>query len=238
MFTGAVQDGSGLIQLRARYYHPGWGRFVSEDLIGLTGGVNRYAYALDNPRELIDPSGLEPGKLLIKVFTPGTPPATFPHCPYTPKPPTPYNRLGSWQGPAQPKGPRAQAQQVPPEGEGGPPGSKGYWKRRLRGRKDGTVLITTETPLMTHIQIRCSPNPILPAQRLNFYVLVSLQLLLSSVAYFVLILRTKAKGSQKFWNIDLRRGLSRIKSSCTKSTLKQLETTFIYQVIMAWSFNL
>ena len=42
-FTG-VQDGSGLIQLRARYYNPVWRRFVSEDPIGLAGGVNRYAW--------------------------------------------------------------------------------------------------------------------------------------------------------------------------------------------------
>ena len=58
-FTGAPQDGSGLIQLRARYYNPVWGRFISEDPIGLAGGINRYAYADGNPVEIIDPFGLD-----------------------------------------------------------------------------------------------------------------------------------------------------------------------------------
>ena len=58
-FTGAPQDGSGLIYLRARYYNPVWGRFISEDPIGLAGGINRYAYADGNPAEIIDPFGLD-----------------------------------------------------------------------------------------------------------------------------------------------------------------------------------
>ena len=58
-FTGAPQDGSGLIYMRARYYNPVWGRFISEDPIGLAGGINRYAYADGNPDEIVDPLGLD-----------------------------------------------------------------------------------------------------------------------------------------------------------------------------------
>jgi uncharacterized protein RhaS with RHS repeats len=36
------------------------GRFVSEDPIGLEGGINTYAYALNDPVNLGDPSGLDP----------------------------------------------------------------------------------------------------------------------------------------------------------------------------------
>jgi len=44
----------------ARYYHPGLGRFVSEDPIGLAAGdVNFYAYVANNPLSFIDPLGLD-----------------------------------------------------------------------------------------------------------------------------------------------------------------------------------
>src|SRR4030095_8384988 len=52
-------------------------------------------------------------------------PENIPGGPYQPKPPTPGNRPGSFQGPRQPSGPRPQVEWVPPEGEGGPPGSSG-----------------------------------------------------------------------------------------------------------------
>lgn len=45
--------------MRARYYDPGVGRFISEDPIGFGGGdVNLYAYVANNPIMGIDPSGL------------------------------------------------------------------------------------------------------------------------------------------------------------------------------------
>ncbi len=37
-YTGRENDGTGLLHYRNRYYNPGWGRFVSEDPIGLRGG--------------------------------------------------------------------------------------------------------------------------------------------------------------------------------------------------------
>jgi RHS repeat-associated protein len=52
--------GSGLYQVRARWYDPQTGRFVSEDPIGLAGGMNVYTYAANNPVNFTDPSGLCP----------------------------------------------------------------------------------------------------------------------------------------------------------------------------------
>ncbi|MGY4728954.1 RHS repeat-associated core domain-containing protein [Burkholderia pyrrocinia] len=42
---------------RARYYRPAFSRFVAEDLIGLAGGANLYAYVGGNPSSYIDPYG-------------------------------------------------------------------------------------------------------------------------------------------------------------------------------------
>ena len=45
--------------LRARYYNPTTGRFLSEDPLGFAGsGPNLYAYAFDSPHNYIDPFGL------------------------------------------------------------------------------------------------------------------------------------------------------------------------------------
>jgi RHS repeat-associated protein len=44
--------------LRARYYDPQLGRFLSEDPIGIAGGVNLYEYAGDDPVNASDASGL------------------------------------------------------------------------------------------------------------------------------------------------------------------------------------
>ena len=57
-YTGREPDASGLIFYRARYYHPGLGRFASRDPIGMQGGINPYAYAGGNPVNFNDPSGL------------------------------------------------------------------------------------------------------------------------------------------------------------------------------------
>jgi uncharacterized protein RhaS with RHS repeats len=50
-----------LYHYRARYYGPEVGRFISEDPIGLRGGVNPYAYAGGNPARFRDPLGLKVG---------------------------------------------------------------------------------------------------------------------------------------------------------------------------------
>ncbi|MCS7001192.1 MAG: RHS repeat-associated core domain-containing protein, partial [Candidatus Kapabacteria bacterium] len=61
MYTGEAQSG-GLVYLRARYYGPQWGRFLTRDpLMGQhtqPQTFNPYAYVTNNPINLIDPSGL------------------------------------------------------------------------------------------------------------------------------------------------------------------------------------
>nr|WP_312249989.1 RHS repeat-associated core domain-containing protein [Stenotrophomonas geniculata] len=57
-YTGRELDASGLYYYRSRYYHAGLGRFISEDPIGLQGGLNTYAYVGGNPTASIDPLGL------------------------------------------------------------------------------------------------------------------------------------------------------------------------------------
>ena len=49
---------TGLYYYRARYYDPSIGRFVNEDPIYFGGGVNFYDYALGNPANFSDPTGL------------------------------------------------------------------------------------------------------------------------------------------------------------------------------------
>lgn len=60
-FTGEENDTSGLIYLRARYYDPGTGRFLSRDPYPAdaadTQTINRYVYVKNNPTNYVDPSG-------------------------------------------------------------------------------------------------------------------------------------------------------------------------------------
>ena len=56
---GVMTEPNGLYYMRARYYDPQVGRFISEDPIGFEGGdVNLYVYASNNPILFIDPWGL------------------------------------------------------------------------------------------------------------------------------------------------------------------------------------
>jgi RHS repeat-associated protein len=48
---------TGLYYLRARYYDPSLGRFISEDPAGLDGGINLYQFSRSNPINRRDPSG-------------------------------------------------------------------------------------------------------------------------------------------------------------------------------------
>ncbi|MDP3136009.1 MAG: RHS repeat-associated core domain-containing protein, partial [Burkholderiaceae bacterium] len=58
-YAGREPDlSSGLIHMRARYYDPALGRFISRDPIGLAGGLNVYAYVGNDPVNCTDPSGL------------------------------------------------------------------------------------------------------------------------------------------------------------------------------------
>ena len=59
-YTGRENDNNGLYYYRARYYSPSLHRFVSQDPIGLIGGVNLYAYSGNSPTNLRDPSGKSP----------------------------------------------------------------------------------------------------------------------------------------------------------------------------------
>lgn len=51
---------TGLYYMRARHYDPQSGRFMSEDPIGIRGGLNLYAYVMNDPVNSRDPSGLGP----------------------------------------------------------------------------------------------------------------------------------------------------------------------------------
>jgi RHS repeat-associated protein len=60
-YTGREFDSeTGLLYLRARYYSPEVGRFVSEDPIQFNGGINFYSYVRNAPTGQVDPYGLSP----------------------------------------------------------------------------------------------------------------------------------------------------------------------------------
>ena len=64
LYTGQQFDsGTGLYDLRARYYTHQMGRFLSRDVLGYNsrnlGQFNRYVYGLNNPINEIDPLGLQ-----------------------------------------------------------------------------------------------------------------------------------------------------------------------------------
>ena len=63
LFTGReyIQQ-FGIYEYRARTYHPGLGRFLSEDPKGFDAGdYNLFRYCKNDPEDLTDPMGLDPG---------------------------------------------------------------------------------------------------------------------------------------------------------------------------------
>jgi RHS repeat-associated protein len=58
-YTGRENDGNGLYFYRARYYDAILKRFISEDPIGLAGGINSHAYVGGRPISHTDPTGLK-----------------------------------------------------------------------------------------------------------------------------------------------------------------------------------
>jgi RHS repeat-associated protein len=58
VFPGQYYDlETGLHYNYFRYYDPATGKYITSDPIGLLGGLNTYAYALDNPVGFDDPLG-------------------------------------------------------------------------------------------------------------------------------------------------------------------------------------
>jgi RHS repeat-associated protein len=56
---GVMTEPNGVYYMRARYYDPQVGRFISQDPLGFDGGdVNLYIYAANNPIVFLDPFGL------------------------------------------------------------------------------------------------------------------------------------------------------------------------------------
>ena len=71
-YTGREFDPeTGIYHYRARYYDPSVGRFISEDPIRFWGGIDFYAYTLNNPVNWIDPFGLEVQECRRPVNAPG-----------------------------------------------------------------------------------------------------------------------------------------------------------------------
>ncbi len=84
------------------------------------------------------------------------PPTNIPGGPYEPKPSTPGNRPGSFQGPPQQSGPRPQLQWVPPQRQGGPPGSRGYWRAQQPGQRGWQRYSQSGRPITAQ---EAHPNP-------------------------------------------------------------------------------
>ncbi len=154
---------SGLYLTQFRAYDPVSGRWTSRDPLGKGGDPlsNLYLYVGDNPLSYVDPQGL--------AEIPQTVPPNIPGGPYSPS--GPGQLPGHFYGPAQPKGPRTQCQWVPPESEGGTPGSQGYWKIQPPGEPwqryspDGNPLTDEEAhPGSPQAEPPVEPSPEVPPE--------------------------------------------------------------------------
>jgi len=113
-------EADGFSQNHWRDYDPSLGRYAQPDPFGIDAGQNIYPYVDGDPLNRSDPMGL--------AGIPSAPPPNLPGGPYTPA--GPGQQPGTFFGPKQLSGSRGICRWVPPEGEGGPPGSQGYWKTR------------------------------------------------------------------------------------------------------------
>ncbi|MBN1149235.1 MAG: RHS repeat-associated core domain-containing protein, partial [Anaerolineales bacterium] len=90
-FAGEWVDGSGLVFLRARYYAPQNGRFISKDTWpGDYSGpysLHKWNYAFSNPVNVLDPSGMAPPPPTPPIPPTPPPPAPEPKPRSTPTPP-------------------------------------------------------------------------------------------------------------------------------------------------------
>ena len=114
---------SGLHYNWHRHYDPTLGRYIQPDPLGFIDGPSVYTYAKSAPTINVDPTGL--------AEVPTSVPDSIPGGPWTPA--GPGQRPGTFFGPKPPSGPRAICRWVPKYGEGGPPGSKGYFKTQDPG---------------------------------------------------------------------------------------------------------
>jgi len=76
-YTGKERDASGLLYYGARYYDPALARFITPDTMEDRGtqGLNRYAYALNNPIRYNDPTG----NAVNAAYNNETPYSAFPY---------------------------------------------------------------------------------------------------------------------------------------------------------------
>ena len=56
---------TGLYFFRARWYDPVTGRWLSNDPIGISGGLNQYVFCSNNPVNFVDPTGLDARTVLL-----------------------------------------------------------------------------------------------------------------------------------------------------------------------------
>jgi RHS repeat-associated protein len=69
---GVMDEGNGLLYMRARYYDPEMRRFLNKDPIGFLGGLNMYSYVQNNPVNFVDLNGktAQEVELAIKIALP------------------------------------------------------------------------------------------------------------------------------------------------------------------------